>query len=56
MEAFYSISQDEINPSNIVNKAMEFFIPWMGQQAIWKYRICDQFRFDYALSYRNTHC
>ncbi|WP_342227023.1 hypothetical protein [Rickettsiella endosymbiont of Rhagonycha lignosa] len=35
MEEFYSLSQDENDPSSIVNKAMDFFKPWMGQQAIW---------------------
>lgn len=35
MEEFYSLSQNENDPNIIVNKAMEFFKPWMGQQAIW---------------------
>lgn len=35
MEEFYSLSQNENDPSNIVNKTMDFFKPWMGQQAIW---------------------
>ncbi|WP_342146388.1 hypothetical protein [Rickettsiella endosymbiont of Aleochara curtula] len=35
MEEFYSLSQNDNDPSNIVNKAIDFFKPWMGQQAIW---------------------
>lgn len=36
MQALYSILQNEDDPTMIVNKAMEFFKPWMGQPAIWE--------------------